>query len=161
MDLTEIVLDSKIQQYICGSLCLHKYDLKTLLYSWGLLLRYDKLILIADHGNSRALSCPGLTINRCIDENHPAHGWGGSAPRVVVLPQHVVCICVGPPCLGSVCEVGVAPSICHLPPARGVRGLCHAMCLTPLLLVIQTEGDLGRMEKVHPRSWGNGVGDKC
>lgn len=68
---------------------------------------------------------------------------------VLLLLQHVA--------LASIVEVGVPPSICHLPPARGVRGVSHAKCLVTLPLVIQAGCDLRsavRIEKVQPRYWG-------
>lgn len=70
--------------------------------------------------------------------------------------QHIVHGAVGTPGLASIVEVGVPPSICHLPPARGVRGASHATCLVILLLVIQTEWYLGspdRMDEVQPGKW--------
>ena len=73
----------------------------------------------------------------------------------LLLLEHVTCGAVGPPCLASIVEVGVPPSICHLRPARGVRGTSHATCLATLPLVIQAGGDLGsdvRMEEVQPGS---------
>lgn len=67
----------------------------------------------------------------------------------VLFLQHVARGVVGTPHLASIVEVGLPPSICHLPPARGVSGVSHAICLALLLLVIQTGGYLGsavRME---------------
>lgn len=78
----------------------------------------------------------------------------------VLLHLHVARGCVGPPCLASVVEVGVAPSIRHLPPARGVRGVSHAEPPIPLPLVIQTRGSLSaavRMEEVDTAFWGSGM----
>lgn len=91
-----------------------------------------------------------LTISMCIDENDPAHGRRGSASVALLFFQHVACGAVGTPSLTSIVEVGVPPSICHLPPARGVRGVSHGICLIILPLVIQTAGYLEsafRMEK--------------
>lgn len=61
----------------------------------------------------------------------------------VLLLQHIAHGAVGTPGLASIVEVGVTPTICHLPPARGVRGASHAMCSVILLSVIQTGGYLG------------------
>lgn len=60
----------------------------------------------------------------------------------VLFLQLVACGAVGTPMLGSIVEVGVPPSICHLPPTRGMRGVSHAMSLAILALVIQTGGYL-------------------
>lgn len=82
----------------------------------------------------------------------------------VLFLQHVARGAVGTPRLASIVEVGVPPSICHLPPAGGVRGASHAMCPATLPLVIQTGGCLGsavRMEEVQPGIWGKEVGDRC
>lgn len=52
----------------------------------------------------------------------------------VLLLQHVARGALGTPPLASVVDMGVPPSVCHLPPARGVSGVSHA---TGLPLVIQ------------------------
>lgn len=77
--------------------------------------------------------------------------------------QHVARGAVGTPRLASTVDVGVPPSICHLPPARGLRGASHAMCLVALALVIQTGRYLGsavRMNEVQPGVWGKEEGNK-
>lgn len=76
----------------------------------------------------------------------------------VVFLLHVARCAVGTPGLATMVVMGVPSSICHLPPARGVRGASHAMCLAILPLVIQTGGYLEpavRMEEVQPgmRVW--------
>lgn len=58
----------------------------------------------------------------------------------VLFFQHVARGAVGTPGLASIGEAGVPSSICHLPPARGVRGASHATCLEILPSVIQTGG---------------------
>lgn len=71
----------------------------------------------------------------------------------VLFLQHIARGAVGDPSLASIVEVGAPPSICHLPPARGVRGASHAMRLAILPLVIQTGGYLRstvRMDEVKP-----------
>lgn len=57
--------------------------------------------------------------------------------------QQVACGAVGNPSLASTVEVGVGPSICHLPVARQVRRVSHAKCLATLSFDIQTGGCLG------------------
>lgn len=54
--------------------------------------------------------------------------------------QQVARGAVGNPSLASTVEVGVAPSICHLPAARRVRRVSHAKCLATLSFDIQTGG---------------------
>lgn len=81
----------------------------------------------------------------------------------VLFLQHVARGGVGTPSMASIVEVGVPPSICHLPPARGVRGVSHARYLVILPSVIQTGGYLGsavRMEEVQPWILGKEGGDK-
>lgn len=56
----------------------------------------------------------------------------------MLLLQHITRGALRKPSLAPIIEVGVAPSVCHLSPARKVRGVSHAMCLAILPLVIQT-----------------------
>ena len=73
--------------------------------------------------------------------------------------QHVARGAVGTPILTSIVEVGVPPSICHLPPGRGVKGVSHGMCLVGLPSVIQAGGYPRlpvRMEVVQPGIWEEG-----
>ncbi len=70
--------------------------------------------------------------------------------------QHVARGAVGTPTLASIVEMGVPPSIRHLPPAGGMRGASHATCLAVLpTLVIQTGGCLGSSVRME------GGGCKC
>lgn len=83
-----------------------------------------------------------LTISVSIDENDPAHGRRGSVSVAMLFFQHVACGVVGTPSLTCTVEVGVPPSICHLPPARGVSGVSHGICLIILPSGIQAVGYL-------------------
>ena len=81
----------------------------------------------------------------------------------VLFLQHVTRGAVGNPSLASIVELGVPPSVCHLPPTRGMRGLSHAECRATLPLVIQTGGYLesaGRMEEVEPGISGKEKGEQ-
>lgn len=74
----------------------------------------------------------------------------------MLLLQHIAHGALRKSSLAPIVEVGVAPSICHLPPARRVRGVSHAMCLVILPLVIQTGGYLRpavRIDEVQPWQW--------
>lgn len=61
---------------------------------------------------------------------------------VALLLHHVTCGTVGTPILTSTFEVGVPPSICHLPPGWSLEGVSHGMCLKTLPSVIQAGGYL-------------------
>lgn len=82
-----------------------------------------------------------------------------AAVVVLLLLQHVARGAVGTPGLASIVEVGVPPSIRHLPPVRGVRRASHGMLLAIFPLVIQTGGYLQVCCQDGRRAvWGLGKG---